>query len=207
MYLVDIYNCFAFLTNAVHDALYSFLEIASELRSGKQRTEVERVYAVVFKTFRHLALLYQRSQSVHESSLSHPRFAYMQRVVLILTAQHLYGTLQFCLTPYEWIVVGKLVVDAGHEFTPQLAFDIMLHSILDVFIVIRVADIHIFIVCSKDIGNYLCLRQVGIVDKKIMSLRVAQMQNGINEMWDVNFFLSGTKRLCLGIVHHITCLV
>ena len=42
----------------------------------------------------------------------------MERIVLVLAAQHLYGALQFSFSAYERIVILHRVVQAYHIFTP-----------------------------------------------------------------------------------------
>ena len=44
----------------------------------------------------------------------------MQRIVLLLPAEHLDGAFQFFLAAHQWVVVFPSVIEAGDEFSPRL---------------------------------------------------------------------------------------
>ena len=85
MNLVDIDDVrIALFENAVHNLLDAVLEIATILGTGQQRADVELVNSAALQSLGHVALFYHTGQSPYQCSLTHTRFAHVQRVILVL---------------------------------------------------------------------------------------------------------------------------
>ena len=118
--LVYVDNGVALGAYSVHDELHSFLEVASELRSGEHRAHVHLIDMASLELLRHVAFYYLRHESTHKSRLSDARFAHVQRVVLVFATQYLYGALHLLVAPYERRESVGNVVHACHETFPCL---------------------------------------------------------------------------------------
>ena len=122
MDLVDIdYRAFLF-RNAVHHAFDALLEVAAILRAGNERGEVDLENSCLLEAFRHVAGVDLGGESIHERSLADARFADMERVVLVLSAEHLHGPVKFRLASDQWVVMLQVVVDADGIVLPIHAF-------------------------------------------------------------------------------------
>ena len=119
-----------FLLDAVHDFLDALLEIATELRAGQQGTHIELIDLAVLQSVRNLLLFDEAYQSPYQSRLSYTRFAHMQRVVLVASAKHLYGSLQFFLAAYQGVMLLVMLVHAGHHAFPCLVGMLLLGRFL-----------------------------------------------------------------------------
>ena len=119
-----------FLLDAVHDFLDALLEIATELRAGQQGTHIELIDLAVLQSVRNLLLFDEAYQSPYQSRLSYTRFAHMQRVVLVASAKHLDGSLQFFLAAYQGVMLLVMLVHAGHHAFPCLVGMLLLGRFL-----------------------------------------------------------------------------
>ena len=122
MYLVDVDDGATFALHAFHDVLQAFLKVAPVLRTRQQVAQVEFVDATTEEAFRYVARLDAGGKSVGQGGFAHSRFAYVQRVVLLLAAEHLYGSFQFRFTADEGIVRLEAIVEASHVVPPRFAF-------------------------------------------------------------------------------------
>ena len=121
MYLVDVEYGVAFGGESFHHLLDALLEVAAELRPCYHRSHVHHVYARLFEAVGHVTTGYACSQSVHQSCLADTCFADVQRIVLVLAAEHLDGAFEFGVAADERIVLGVSVGYARHKFAPCLA--------------------------------------------------------------------------------------
>ena len=119
VYLVDAEYGVALLRESFHHHLYALLEVAPELCACHHRAHIHHVDACSAQAFGHCAALYEGGESVDERCLAHARLAHVQRIVLVLAAEHLHGALQFGFATDERVVVGVCVVDAGDELAPR----------------------------------------------------------------------------------------
>src|SRR5205085_4526055 len=69
--------------------LEALLEFAAELRSGHERTQVERHDALVLESLRNVAVDYAPSEPLHDGRLADARIADEHRVVLRAAGEHL----------------------------------------------------------------------------------------------------------------------
>ena len=136
MYLVDVDNGLALFLRSKHDALQPLFKFAAVLGSGYDTAEVKLIDAVALQLFRHTAFLYSFRQTIDEGSLSHTRFAYMQRIVLLLAAQNADSLFQFLLPPDKRIVAVQIIVYAGYEVFPGL---VLLVAVFMLFVIVVVA--------------------------------------------------------------------
>ena len=119
MDLIDIDDVLlALFLDAVHDLFDAVLEVAAILRTCQQGADVELVDAAAFQTLRYVTFLNHPGQSPYQRRLTDTGFSHMQRVVLVASAEHLDGALQFLLTPYQGIVVLIEVVHTGDKSSP-----------------------------------------------------------------------------------------
>ena len=118
VHLVHIDDGVAFFARAFHHFLDTLLEIAAVLRAGQHRAHVHRVDAAVADALRYLTFVDAVSEPIDERRFADAGFADVQRVVLVFSAKHLYGALQFCLASDQRIVVRHIVVDARHPDMP-----------------------------------------------------------------------------------------
>ena len=118
MDLVDIDDGIPFGDDAFHHGLDAFLEVASIGGSGHHRTHVHLVDGGSPQTLGHVAALDAFGQAIDKSRLAHTGLAHMQGVVLLASAEHLDGAVEFGLTPDERVVLVELLVDAGDEVAP-----------------------------------------------------------------------------------------
>ena len=121
VYLVYVEYGVTFGGESFHHLLDALLEVAAELRPGYHRSHVHHVYARLFEAVGHVATGYACSQSVHQSCLADTSFADVQRIVLVLAAEHLDGAFQLGVASDERIVLGVGVGYARHKFAPCLA--------------------------------------------------------------------------------------
>ena len=108
--------------DAVHHLLDAFLEVAAELRACQQCADVELVDLTAFQSFRDIPYgsADELGQTVDKCGLADAWFSDMQRIVLLLPAEHLDGTFQFFLAAHQWVVVFPSIIEAGDEFSPRL---------------------------------------------------------------------------------------
>ena len=119
VYLVDVDDVLvALLLDTVHNLLDAVFEVATILCTCQQRSDVELVDATALQTLRYASLLNHPCQPPDEGRLSYARLTHVQRVVLVASTEHLYGALQFLLTPNQWIMVLVEVVHAGDQSSP-----------------------------------------------------------------------------------------
>ena len=108
----------ALILDAVHNLFDAMLEVAAILRTSQECANVELVDTAAFQTFWHPTFLNHTRQAPDEGRLAHTRFTHMQWIVLVATAEHLDGTLQFLFPAYQWIMVLIELVHAGDEPSP-----------------------------------------------------------------------------------------
>ena len=120
VYLVDVEYGVALSGESFHHLLDALLEVAAELCTSYHRTHVHHVNARLLEAVGHVATGNACRQSVHQRCLADTCLAPVQRIVLVLTAEHLDGTLQFSLASDERIVLGVGVGYARHKLTPCL---------------------------------------------------------------------------------------
>ena len=161
MNLIDIDDGIAFFGHALHYRLDAFLEVASVGCASHHRAHIHLIYARAFQSIRHIARFYPCGKSIDECSLAHTRFAHVQRVVLLASAQYLYGAVEFLLTPDERIVVFEHVIDTCHELAPVLFLLDLLISI--VHIVHIVIEVYIRVIQVRVVYIYNGTQQFGLV--------------------------------------------
>ena len=163
MDFVDIEDGALLGSDAFHDRLEAFLKVAAVLRTGNERAEVKLVDLDVPQRLGHIGIDDALSQAINNRGLAHSRLADVQRIVLVLAAQHLDGAVKFLFTADKGVVVGKVVVDAQHIVTPRsrpghlrlfIIFDLVFYNIVDecfIVIVIFINNILDFILVIVDI--------------------------------------------------------
>ena len=220
MNFVDVDDAVAFAGHAFHDALDAFLEVAAILRSGQHRAHVHLVDATAFQTLGHVAALDARCQSVDQRRLSHAGLAHVQRVVLLLSAEHLQRAFQFLLAADERIVLAHQVVHAGHQLAPGLLLDFSVQRVVLLAIVVDVEFLvaeamtavkHVVVgwqtvleVLALDVVEADEMRHefghlvLQIFLQHIGSPRLLQTEHGIGEMGHVGLFAAGEERVVAG---------
>ena len=151
MNLVDIDDGVANLLDSLHHLLDAFLEITTELSSGEHRAKVHLEYLTTFQTFWDVTLFNTRCESIYQSGLSHAGFSHMKRIVLVLTAKNLDGTLQFLFTSDQRMMLSHVIIEAGNETFPLLA--VMAFLILHIRFLSVI--IRIFIIGNKLAHKFL----------------------------------------------------
>ena len=102
--LVDEEDDLAFgLRHFLHDALQSFLKLAFILRTGQQRTHVEREELLVLQVLRHVTAHDALGQTFHDGGLTRARFTDEDRVVLRTARQNLQHASYLVVTAYHWV--------------------------------------------------------------------------------------------------------
>ena len=145
MYFVDVKDGVSLRQQSVHHLLNALFQVAPKLRSGQEGAHVHLVNAASPQPLRHVAPLYHGRQPIHQGCFTHTRFAHMQRVVLFLAAQHLYGALQFFFPANKRIMFFVRVVHACNERTPRCLFLIFLVVVAeDGHVVVFIIQFHQF---------------------------------------------------------------
>ena len=104
--------------DTVHHRLEAFLKVTTILSAGNQGAQVQLVDLDTAQCFRHIAVLDALRQAIDDTGLAHTRLTDVQRVVLILAAQHLNGAVEFIFPSDEGIMVRQMVIDAQHIVAP-----------------------------------------------------------------------------------------
>ena len=120
VYLVDVEYGVTFSGESFHHLLDALLEVAAELRPCYHRSHVHHVDARLFEAVGHVATGNACSQSVDQCCLADTSLADVQRIVLVLAAEHLDGAFEFSVAADERIVPGVSVGYACHKLAPCL---------------------------------------------------------------------------------------
>ena len=111
--LVDEQNDLPFLLLQIVDyRLQPFLELAAELCTRNQRTEIQRQYAFVFQALGHLAIDDALGQTLDDRGLADAGLANQHRIVLGSALQHLNGPANF-LVPTDHRIESRLLGTLG----------------------------------------------------------------------------------------------
>ena len=201
MYLVDVEDSVALGSQTLHHHLHALLEVASELCASHHRRHVHHIDTRTLQTFWHLAALNHRRQSVDESRLAHARFADVQRIVLVLAAEHANGALQLVLSSDERIVRSVRVVEAGHEAAPLLG----LHVVAFFIAVLRhVHEAHARHLVAADEERHESRLVVAYSEVQAVSRqRLLQLHHGGDDMRNVQLVAFRELRLLHGMRHHL----
>ena len=177
MYLVDIHNIVvALLLNTVHNHFDAVFKVAAILGACQQRAQVKLVDFAAFQSLRHFPFFNQPYQAPDESRLAHARFAHMQRVVLVASAQHLNGSLEFLLAANQRVLLRVEVVHAGDEPSPGCLMLVFACLLLQVVVVVIAVD---------ELTHKLTLITAQGVLQQIAGPRLFQMQETQDEMRQV----------------------
>ena len=136
VYLVDVYNRCGGLRSPLHHVFQAFLEVAPELCSRHHGAHVHHEYPAATQTFGHIAAVDACRQTIYESRLAHSCLTHMQRVVLVLAAQHLYGAFQFALSAYQRVVAFNDIIEAGDIFLPLLLLPLLSVALLEIIVIV-----------------------------------------------------------------------
>ena len=201
MYLVDIEDGIALGCQSLHHHLHALLEVATKLCASHHRGHVHHIDMRPLQTFGHLATLNHRRQSVDESRLAHARFADVQRIVLVLAAEHANGALQLVLSSDERIVRSVRVVEAGHEAAPLLG----LHVVAFFIAVLRhVHEAHARHLVAADEERHESRLVVAYSEVQAVSRqRLLQLHHGGYDMRYVQLVAFRKLRLLHGMRHHL----
>ena len=148
------------------------------------------------QAFGHLATLYQCGESVDERSLAHARLAHVQRIVLVLAAEHLHGALQFGFATDERVMSSVCVVDTGDKLAPWCG---------GVGIVIALCAFArlVYGVCRHERLHKLALLVARELVEQIGCLRVVEHEHRCHDVRHVERVLVGVLRLLDGERHHL----
>ena len=194
MKFVDIHNGIAFLTKSLHHVLQPFLKFATILRSGHHTSQVQFVNPVSDEAFRHLSAFYAGGQSIGQSGLSHARFAHVQRVVLVLSAEHPDGALHFLFAADERIMLFHQIVQAYHHATPRLRFGCFFIRIIAFGGGIRYFQILDGRIFRNQLAEELRFLSVDASLQQIIGLRILKCQQSLYQMRYVYRVLIGMFR-------------
>ena len=209
MYLVNIDNGIALFARTFHDQLDALLEVAAILCPGQHRPHVHGIDFATFQSVGDIAFVDSVSKAIDECCLSNTGLADVQRVVLVLTAEHLYCTLQLPVTSDERIVVGKIIIDAGDERLPLVLTP---PWGIGAFIIVGAPRIQSFTKIVKIVGFYQLVHEAGRITIDIFQQQVAcptvfEMQQGFREMGNVYRVVTGEVSMAGGILHQLLALL
>ena len=91
------------LRHFLHHAFESFLELALVLRTGQQRTHIERVKLLVFQVFRHVAAHDSLCQALDNGRFTRARLTDENRVVFRASRQDLQHTPNLVIAPDDGV--------------------------------------------------------------------------------------------------------
>ena len=195
MNLINIDDDITFIGSTSHDQLDAFLKITTILGTSQHLSDVHAVDAGTFQTIRHLIFIDKFGKPIDQSRLSYSRFTNMQRIILLCTAKHLDGTIQFLLSSDERIMFIHLSGDTSYKLVPVIR-----HITLFFVIIIIILIVH-FIWHDASIRSITLKRVKAIYAGKEFSLSVAnslsqqecclwilQPQHRLHEMSHVNQF-------------------
>ena len=196
VYLVDAEYGVALLRESFHHHLDALLEVATELCACHHRAHVHHVDVCSAQAFGHLATLYEGGESVDERCLANARLAHVQRIVLVLAAEHLHGALQFGFATDERVMSSVCVVDTGDKLAPWCE---------GVGIVIALCAFArlVYSVCRHERLHKLALLVARELVEKIGCLRVVEHEHGCHDVRHVERVLVGVLRLLDGERHHL----
>lgn len=120
MNLINIDDDITFIGSTSHDQLDAFLKITTILGTSQHLSDVHAVDAGTFQTIRHLIFIDKFGKPIDQSRLSYSRFTNMQRIILLCTAKHLDGTIQFLLSSDERIMFIHLSGDTSYKLVPVI---------------------------------------------------------------------------------------
>ena len=146
--------------------------------------------AATLQPLRHTVLGNQPCQSPDKSRLAHARLADMQRIVLILPAQHLDGALQLALPADEGVVLAVVVVHTGDKTLPAFT-GVMLRKVVGIVtpqcVVVRIQPAQVVVkavVTDKPTQKLALVATQGIL-QQIARPRLFQRQDAHHQMRDV----------------------
>ena len=202
VYLVDVEYGVTLSGESFHHLLDTLLEVAAELCTSYHRSHVHHVNARLLEAVRHVATGNTSCQSVYQRCLADTSLAHVQRIVLVLTTQHLYGTFQFSLASDERIVLSVGVGYARHKLAPCLAARLgsRFHclTIVDGFLRIIVAHER-----CHEIALIVAYKAVELIG----STRLLKHKHGGYELWHVDNVDVGILCLTHRESHHLGELV
>ena len=164
MDLVDIKDGAFLGSDTLHHRLEALLEITTKLRAGDERPHVQLIDLGTSQRLGHVAVDDALCQAIDDTGLAHTRFTDVQRVVLVLAAQHLDGAVQFSLTPDERVVVAYMIVDAQHIVAPStrgrsIRCLALLGIITAICIINGLLRITVVVQCRHEDANILLVHQ------------------------------------------------
>ena len=172
MNLIDVNNVVrAFACHTVHHLFDALLEVAAILCAGQHRAQVQHIYTAAFQPVGHVASVDAGSQSVDQRRLTHTGFAYMQGIVLVATAEHLYGTLQLGLAANERVLLIHHVVHTRHQSSPSGS---LLRTLFTLVLVYHAG----LLVGRHDVADEFRLTGAQMLLQQIGSPRLFQFQHG-----------------------------
>ena len=144
MNLINVDDGVAFLYGSFHHHLDALFKVATILGAGKHLSHIHTVDACSLETFGYLILVDEFGETINQGGLTYTRFTDMKRIVLLGTAEHLDGSIQFLFSSDERIVLLYLIRDAGNQLVPILrlsASSLLFFIIIIVIIVILIVAI------------------------------------------------------------------
>ena len=198
MYLVDVEYGVTFGGESFHHLFDALLEVTAELRPCYHRSHVHHVYARLFEAVGHVATGYACSQSVDQCSLADTSLADVQRIVLVLAAEHLDGAFEFGVASDERIVLGVSVGYARHKFAPCLAMWFG-------FVPGRVGadDGFPLVVVGHERRHELAMAVADVAVELICRARFFEHEHGGYDLGHVDNVDVGILRLAHGESHHL----
>ena len=202
VYLVDVEYGVALSGESFHHLLDALLEVATKLRSGYHRAHVHHVYAREFEAGGHVATGYACCQSVYQRCLADTCLAHVQRIVLVLATQHLYGTFQFSLASDERIVLSVGIGYARHKLSPSLSARLGSR-----FHCLTIVDGFLRIIVAHERCHEIALIVAYKAIEFIGSTRLLKHKHGGYELWHVDNVNVGILCLTHRESHHLGELV
>ena len=188
MDLVDVDDVvIGLLGDALHHFLDALLKVAAELGSRQQCAQVELIYLAALQSLRQVVAIAVDvgGQSVDQSRLAHTRLSDVQRVVLLLAAEHLDGALQFLLPSDERVVVLVGVVQAGHHLPPAF-LAVVCFLVLILILVIEAGQVVVVGIAGHQFAEEVLLPIAEQVRQQIGSIRLLQVEDALHDVRHVD---------------------
>ena len=202
VYLVDVEYGVALGGESFHHLLDALLEVATKLCTCYHRSHVHHVYARLLEAVGHVATGYASCQSVHQRCLADTCLAHVQRIVLVLATQHLYGTFQFSLASDERIVLSVGIGYARHKLSPSLSARLGSR-----FHCLTIVDGFLRIIVAHERCHEIALIVAYKAIELIGSTRLLEHEHGGYELWHVDNIDVGKLCLTHRESHHLGELV
>ena len=173
MNLINVDDGVAFLHGSFHHHLDALFKVATILGTGKHLSHIHTVNACALEALGYLILVDELGETINQGGLTYARFTDMKRIVLLCTAEHLDGSIQFLLSADERIVFFHLIRDAGNQLMPILRLSAS--TLLFIFIIIVVIIVLIISIAHQErfVSRFVIERIIAIHARQELTLSVS----------------------------------